>query len=145
MLLAHAVQGSTLTLEWLFVSEGPGPAEAAADRLAECLRGARVDTFGLSDPLRPATLVAVEGAEIIGFATTAPARDAGCSGQGELAALHVDPSAWSRGVGRALIAAARAQLVDREIASALRVHVSADNEITGLALDCDTVEYERNE
>jgi hypothetical protein len=32
-----------------------------------------------------------------------------------------------------------------KIASAVRVHVSADDEITGLALDCDTVEYERNE
>jgi hypothetical protein len=29
--------------------------------------------------------------------------------------------------------------------SAVRVHVSADNEITGLALDCDTVEYERTD
>lgn len=32
-----------------------------------------------------------------------------------------------------------------KIASAVRVHVSPDDEITGLALDCDTVEYERNE
>jgi hypothetical protein len=32
-----------------------------------------------------------------------------------------------------------------KIASAVRVHVSADDEITGLALDCDTVEYESNE
>lgn len=32
-----------------------------------------------------------------------------------------------------------------KLASAVRVHVSADDEITGLALDCDTVEYERTE
>lgn len=80
---------------------------------------ARRYTFGSSDPLQPTTLVAVEGTELIGFATTAPARDPDCLGQGELAALHVDPGAWSRGAGRALIAAARAQLVDRGYTAAI--------------------------
>lgn len=56
-------------------------------------------TFGRSDG--PRTTVAVVGGAIAGFATI----------QGsELCALHVDPDAWSSGVGRALIARARADL-----------------------------------
>ncbi|MFL5348498.1 MAG: GNAT family N-acetyltransferase [Hyalangium sp.] len=96
---------------WQAAYRGLLPDEYLASLRAE--ERARRYTFGSSDPLAPATLVAVDGTELIGFATTAPARDPDCAGQGELAALHVDPGAWGRGVGRALIAAARAQLVDR--------------------------------
>jgi GNAT superfamily N-acetyltransferase len=39
--------------------------------------------------------VAVDGAEIVGFATIS---------SDELAALYVDPDRWRRGVGRTLIA-----------------------------------------
>ena len=49
----------------------------------------------------PRTTVAVADGAIAGFATI--------SGD-ELCALHVDPGAWSRGIGRALIARARADL-----------------------------------
>jgi len=61
-------------------------------------------TFGAASG--PATSVADEGDAILGFATIK---------DDELSALHVDPDAWSRGVGRALIAHARAELVARGV------------------------------
>jgi GNAT superfamily N-acetyltransferase len=56
-------------------------------------------TFGRADG--PRTTVAVRAGDIVGFATIHGA---------ELSALHVDPDAWATGVGRALIAQARADL-----------------------------------
>ena len=48
---------------------------------------------------------------ICGFATTGPCRDEHADANtGQLLALHVDPSAWGRGVGRRLIEEARARL-----------------------------------
>jgi len=70
---------------------------------------ARRYRFGSADPTAAQTLVAVDGDAIVGFASTAPAPD--LAGVGELVALYVDPSAWRRGIGRALIGAARARLV----------------------------------
>lgn len=49
----------------------------------------------------PRTTVAVVDGAIAGFSTIHGA---------ELSALHVDPDAWGRGIGRALIARARADL-----------------------------------
>jgi GNAT superfamily N-acetyltransferase len=67
-------------------------------------------TFGSSDPLQPATIVAVDDGQIRGFATTGPALNADERPRGELYALYVDPPSWRCGVGRALIAAAREHL-----------------------------------
>ena len=67
-------------------------------------------TFGLSDPLQPATIVAVDEGAIRGFATTGPASSADGQRSGELYALYVDPRSWRRGIGRALIVAARERL-----------------------------------
>jgi GNAT superfamily N-acetyltransferase len=59
------------------------------------------------------TTVAVDDRGTIrGFATTCAARDADVPGYGELAAIHVDPDCWGRGVGVALLASARALLLD---------------------------------
>jgi GNAT superfamily N-acetyltransferase len=70
-------------------------------------------TFGGTDPRQPMTRVAVDDAGVVrGFATTCAARDADVPGYGELAAIHVDPDCWGRGVGQALLAAARAHLLD---------------------------------
>jgi len=70
-------------------------------------------TFGGTDPREPMTTVAVdERGTIRGFATTCAARDADVPGHGELAAIHVDPDCWGRGVGVALLASARAFLLD---------------------------------
>jgi GNAT superfamily N-acetyltransferase len=68
-------------------------------------------SLGSDDPAMPRTIVAVEERVICGFATTGPARDEDVRGQAELGALYVDPPHWGRGVGRALIAEARGQLV----------------------------------
>ena len=42
--------------------------------------------------------------------TTAPARDPDVPLYGELCALYVDPDHWDRGIGRALLSAARGRL-----------------------------------
>jgi ribosomal protein S18 acetylase RimI-like enzyme len=72
-------------------------------------------TFGRADG--PRTTVAVDGGELLGFATIHGA---------ELCALHIDPDAWSRGVGRALIAQARADLAAAGVGEA-HVWVLAGN------------------
>ncbi|MFI4907744.1 MAG: GNAT family N-acetyltransferase [Steroidobacterales bacterium] len=71
---------------------------------------ARRYNFASADPTQPQTVVAVEADAILGFATTAPARDADAAGQGELCALYVEPGLWGRGVGRALASAAGSNL-----------------------------------
>ena len=68
-------------------------------------RAARYD-FGSVDPRSPATIVALEAGLICGFATTAAAE----AEVGELSALYVDPDCWGRGIGAALVSAARARL-----------------------------------
>ncbi|HLW94807.1 MAG TPA: GNAT family N-acetyltransferase [Solirubrobacteraceae bacterium] len=68
-------------------------------------------TFGDPDPLKPATIVAVEGDTICGFATTGPAGNG--DGTGELLALYVDPDRWGLGIGRSLLADARARMARR--------------------------------
>lgn len=71
---------------------------------------ARRYNFASADPTQPRTVVAVEADTILGFATTAPARDEDAAGQGELCALYVEPDLWGRGVGRELVSAARGNL-----------------------------------
>jgi ribosomal protein S18 acetylase RimI-like enzyme len=68
--------------------------------------------FSSLDQLQPQTIVAAEAGVIHGFATTAPARESDMPGSGELCALYVDPDQWSRGIGSALVAAARSRLFD---------------------------------
>jgi GNAT superfamily N-acetyltransferase len=80
------------------------------DQLRPEDRATRYDFAG-ADPLKPYTVVAAEGAEILGFATTAPSRDEELPDYGELYALYVDPQHWDRRVGVALIQAARARLL----------------------------------
>jgi GNAT superfamily N-acetyltransferase len=66
--------------------------------------------FASLDPRKPQTIVAIEEGLIHGFATTAPSRDPDLPGHGELYALYVDPEQWGRGIGVALISAARTRL-----------------------------------
>lgn len=74
-------------------------------------------TLGSSDPNTPATLV-VESPEIVGFVTTAPARDMD-AGKGELAALYVEPDRWEQGIGTALIELAHRRLAGRGFTEAV--------------------------
>jgi GNAT superfamily N-acetyltransferase len=76
-------------------------------------------TFGDSRPGRPATIVAVADATICGFATTGPSRDEDAADAGELYALYIDPRVWGRGIGRSLIAEARARLSRQGFAEAI--------------------------
>jgi len=68
--------------------------------------------FGSLDPLKPHTIVLTESGVIRGFATTVPAQDLNMPDYGELCALYVDPDHWGRGIGVALVSAARARLLD---------------------------------
>ncbi len=56
--------------------------------------------------------MAVEEGLIHGFATAAPSRDPDLANYGELCALYVDPEQWGRGMGRALLSAARGYLFE---------------------------------
>jgi GNAT superfamily N-acetyltransferase len=75
--------------------------------------------FANPDPRQPSTIVAVEAGVIRGFATTAPAHDPDAPDHGELCALYVDPDWWGRGVGVALVSAARTHLLDLGFRQAL--------------------------
>jgi GNAT superfamily N-acetyltransferase len=81
------------------------------DQLRPEDRAAHYD-FVTGDPQKPHTIVAVESESVLGFATTMPARVEDLNGYGELAALYVDPEHWGRGIGLALVQAARAHLVE---------------------------------
>lgn len=76
-----------------------------------------VDRDGL--PGRPATIVAVAGDTICGFATTGPSQDEDAADAGELYAIYLDPQAWGRGIGRSLMAEARARLSRQGFAEAI--------------------------
>ena len=76
----------------------------------------RAEKYDLShaDPSHPHTIVATDnniGDQIIGFATTRPSQEPDLPHHGELTALYVDPDSWGRGIGVALVSAARAHLV----------------------------------
>lgn len=83
--------------------------DAYLDGLRAEDRASRYD-LGNRDASRPQTIVALDAGAIRGFATVAPARDADLIAHGELCALYVDPDEWGRGIGAALVAAARAHL-----------------------------------
>lgn len=81
------------------------------DQLRPEDRAQRYD-FANSDPLKPRTIVAAEDGLIYGFVTTAPAHEPDLQDHGELCALHVVPEHWGRGMGLALVSAARARLLE---------------------------------
>jgi ribosomal protein S18 acetylase RimI-like enzyme len=84
-------------------------------------------TFGSTEPGAPETVLAVEDGAIVGFASTAAARDDDSQGCGELCALYVDPPARDTGAGRALIADARQRMVARGCDAAI-LYVLQGNE-----------------
>ncbi len=72
----------------------------------------RAERYRFEDPgpAQPFTLVAVDEDKIVGFATTGTSGDGESDRRGELMAIYVDPPSWGRGVGRALVTAARSRL-----------------------------------
>jgi GNAT superfamily N-acetyltransferase len=65
-----------------------------------------------TEPARAAVLIAESDGEVLGFAHVAPTRDTDedPAATGEVTAIYLDPSAWSRGVGRELMSTALARL-----------------------------------
>ena len=60
------------------------------------------------------TFVATGAGGILGFVSTGPSRDQGAgAGEAEVYGLYLDPGAWGLGLGRALFAAAVADLRER--------------------------------
>jgi GNAT superfamily N-acetyltransferase len=78
--------------------DGPRPEERAAGWERGLRRGRD------QDPV----LVAQQDDRVVGFAAVGPAQDP--EGAGELYAITVDPDQWGTGAGRALLAAAQAEL-----------------------------------
>ncbi|OBK50165.1 GNAT family N-acetyltransferase [Mycobacterium sp. 1081908.1] len=76
-------------------------------------------TFGRMGLRLPSTMVAVDGSAIRGLATTGLCRETEFPNFGELMAIYVDPAHVRRGVGRLLMAAARARLRAAGVAGAL--------------------------
>ena len=58
-------------------------------------------------------LVASRGATVEGFCTYGPDRDDAAAGLAEIYAIYVDPSAWTAGIGTALMTSALTDLTDR--------------------------------
>jgi GNAT superfamily N-acetyltransferase len=92
--------------------------DAYLDGLRPEERAQRYD-FASDDVRAPATMVAMDDGRLCGFATTMPARDSDVPEHGELCALYVDPEWWSRGVGAALICAARVRLAEQGFCNAV--------------------------
>jgi len=84
-------------------------------------------TFDRAGAPDPATIVALVGGVIAGFATTGPARDDEDRGAGELLALYVDPPLWGRGIGRRLIVDARRRLLENGFAEAILWVLAGNN------------------
>jgi GNAT superfamily N-acetyltransferase len=91
------------------------PAELDALRIDATRWHERFET----PPAGWATFVAEVDAAVVGFATIGPSRDE--QGLGELYALYVEPSTWSQGTGRKLIARAEEELARTYAEAALWV------------------------
>ncbi|UWZ86350.1 GNAT family N-acetyltransferase [Occallatibacter riparius] len=121
MLIRPAVPQDALAVarvhvrSWQAAYRGLLPAEYL-DSLRPEDRAARYD-FSHTAPLRPRTIVAEIQQGICGFATTMPSQD--LPDRGELCALYLAPEFWGRGVGLALIEAARAHLLEQGFGSAV--------------------------
>jgi GNAT superfamily N-acetyltransferase len=92
---------------WQAAYAGVFPAERLA-RLSVAERAARRREWLEASPARAATLVVEHEDRIAGFAGLGPSRDG--AEDGELYAIYVEPALQRRGLGRALLARAEAEL-----------------------------------
>ena len=129
------------------------PAEVLS-RLNPAAWAQRRRDMGTADPEQPfTTLVATDDAGIAGFVTFGPYRvdqnrDDLDERYGEIVSMYVDPGAWGRGLGTALMGAACTALTARGW-NQLRLWVLAGNvrarrfyERAGLAVDGEQSTYE---
>ena len=77
--------------------------------IEKSLAGESTDAYG---PVAHRLLVAESDGRVIGWASFCGGRDEGATDLGELAGLYAHPSAWSQGVGHALLARAEEELRD---------------------------------
>lgn len=111
---------------WRVAYQGLLP-QAHLDELDEGHRAEVWARLIRSEDARTRTYVAESGGEIIGFANAGPSRDSDTPTSGEIPAIYIHPDSWGIGVGRALIAAARAWLVEAGFGRA-SLWVLADND-----------------
>lgn len=122
MLIRPAIPDDALAVarvhvrSWQVGYRGLLPAEFL-DSLRPEDRTSRYD-FLHADSQKPHTFVAEFDSAIVGLASTMPCQDH-LPDQGELCALYVDPSFWGRGIGVALIEAARAHMIQQGFQSAV--------------------------
>jgi len=89
------------------------------DDLDPAQRGAVWKRILSSQGPREHTVVAEEQAELIGLASVCPSRDDDAWGRvGEVASIYLLPSAWGKGYGRQLMAAATTALIEDQFTEA---------------------------
>jgi GNAT superfamily N-acetyltransferase len=94
--------------------------QALLDGLDPAARLARWETILLETHWPGAgTLVAEHDDDLVGFARLCPDRDAQVRPAEEVAAFHVAPDHWRKGVGRRLMSAALSQLSDARFRTAI--------------------------
>jgi ribosomal protein S18 acetylase RimI-like enzyme len=99
--------GRVVVRAWQAAYRGHMP-EAYLDGLRPEDRAAYWDGVLRNEDRRAAVLVVERADEVVGFAAAGPSPDP--EGAGELYAINVDPAHWGTGAGRALLAAAEAEL-----------------------------------
>jgi ribosomal protein S18 acetylase RimI-like enzyme len=92
---------------WQVAYDGMVPADLLAG-LDPAVRAERVRARLRESDRETATLVAVDGGEVVGFADIGPAN--GEPEAGQVYAIYVHPDRWGAGAGRALMDAALAHL-----------------------------------
>jgi GNAT superfamily N-acetyltransferase len=98
----------------------------------------RADRYNFDEahPDLPLTLIAINDGAICGSVAFGPSHLADASNAGEILALYVEPAAWGLGVGRRLMAEARAHLDIRGFTEAiLWVLVGNDRALRFYGLD----------
>jgi ribosomal protein S18 acetylase RimI-like enzyme len=120
--LSHADPSNPYTIvatdaDIISPTETSTPGNIAAGSLSNIARHNNDPTSQSAGHFKPAAGTAdlaasglIEG-KILGFATTRPSQEPDLPHHGELTALYVDPDSWGRGIGVALVSAARAHLV----------------------------------
>ena len=96
---------------WTIVAVEPGFPAMRYSPTATCAAFSKESRMKFAHATEHDRRSGVEGL-IHGFATTAPSREPDLGDCGELWALSVDPQKWGRGIGVALVKAARARLFE---------------------------------
>lgn len=111
---------------WRAAYAGILPADRLASLDVDEIR--RWREWRLADRLAPrsVTLVVEEGGRPVGFADLGPARDDDAPKAGEVYAIYLDPAAWGRGLGAALLRSSEQALTSLGFESAVLWVVEAN-------------------